>query len=119
MGSSMQDRFGSRMLALCPEDRVGWVLGCRQTGCFMAALKCALHGSSVVSHTEDVSPCGKGSDCCNCVILNTFLNPSLGFLIFKMEKEMATHSSSLAWRIPWTKEPGGLQSTGSQRVRHD
>ena len=36
-----------------------------------------------------------------------------------LEKEMATHSSILAWRIPWTKEPGGLQSTGSQRVRHD
>ena len=35
------------------------------------------------------------------------------------EKEMATHSSILAWRIPWTEEPGGLQSTGSQRVRHD
>ena len=35
------------------------------------------------------------------------------------EKEMATHSSSLAWRIPWTEEPGGLQSTGSQRVGHD
>ena len=35
------------------------------------------------------------------------------------EKEMATHSSILAWRIPWTKEPGGLQSMGSQRVRHD
>ena len=34
-----------------------------------------------------------------------------------LEKEMATHSSILAWRIPWTKEPGGLQSTGSQRVR--
>ena len=32
---------------------------------------------------------------------------------------MATHSSILAWRIPWTEEPGGLQSTGSQRVRHD
>ena len=32
-----------------------------------------------------------------------------------MEKEMATHSSILAWRIPWTEEPGGLQSTGSQR----
>ena len=31
----------------------------------------------------------------------------------------ATHSSILAWRIPWTKEPGGLQSRGSQRVRHD
>ena len=32
---------------------------------------------------------------------------------------MATHSSSLAWKIPWTEEPGGLQSTASQRVRHD
>ena len=36
-----------------------------------------------------------------------------------LEKEMATHSSVLAWRIPWTEEPGGLQSMGSQRVRHD
>ena len=36
-----------------------------------------------------------------------------------MEKEMATHSNILAWRIPWTEEPGGLQSTGSQRVGHD
>ena len=33
--------------------------------------------------------------------------------------EMATHSSILAWRTPWTEEPGGLQSIGSQRVRHD
>ena len=36
-----------------------------------------------------------------------------------LEKEMATHSSTLAWEIPWTEEPGGLQSMGSQRVRHD
>ena len=36
-----------------------------------------------------------------------------------LEKEMATHSSILAWRIPWTGEPDGLQSTGSQIVRHD
>ena len=36
-----------------------------------------------------------------------------------MEKEMATHSSILAWRIPWTEEPGGLQSLGSQGVGHD
>ena len=36
-----------------------------------------------------------------------------------LEEEMATHSSILAWRIPWTEEPGGLQSTGSQRVRLD
>ena len=37
----------------------------------------------------------------------------------EMEKEMATHSSILAWKIPWTKDPGRLQSMGSQRVRHD
>ena len=36
-----------------------------------------------------------------------------------LEKEMATHSSILAWRIPWTEEPGTLQSMGSQRVEHD
>ena len=36
-----------------------------------------------------------------------------------LEKEMATHSSILAWRIPWTEEPGELQSMGSQRVRYD
>jgi len=36
-----------------------------------------------------------------------------------LEKGMATHSSILAWRTPWTEEPGGLQSMGSQRVRHD
>ena len=36
-----------------------------------------------------------------------------------MEKGMATHSSIHAWRIPWTEPPGGLQSVGSQRVRHD
>ena len=36
-----------------------------------------------------------------------------------LEEGMATYSSVLAWRIPWTEEPGGLQSMGSQRVRHD
>ena len=36
-----------------------------------------------------------------------------------LDKEKATHSSILAWRIPWTEEPDGLQSMGSQRVRHD
>ena len=36
-----------------------------------------------------------------------------------LEKEMATCSSTLAWKIPWLEEPGGLQSIGSQRVRHD
>ena len=36
-----------------------------------------------------------------------------------LEEGMATHSSVLAWRIPWTEEPGGLQSKESQKVRHD
>ena len=42
---------------------------------------------------------------------------SLGWEV-TMEKEMATHSSILAWETPWTEEPGGLQSMGSQRVGH-
>ena len=36
-----------------------------------------------------------------------------------LEKEMAIHSSTLAWKIPWMEEPGGLQSVGSQRVGHN
>ena len=36
-----------------------------------------------------------------------------------LEKEMATHSSTLAWKLPWLEEPGGLQSMGLLRVRHD
>jgi len=40
-------------------------------------------------------------------------------VICKLEKEMAAHSRILPWRIPWTEEPGGLQSVGSQRVGHD
>ena len=45
----------------------------------------------------------------------------VGYLCWEdsLEKVMATHSSILAWKIPWTEEPGGLQSMGSQRVRHD
>ena len=38
---------------------------------------------------------------------------------YSLEKGMATHSSILAWRIPWTEEPGGLQPVGSQRVGHE
>ena len=47
---------------------------------------------------------------------DTGLIPGLGR---SPEKEMAIHSSILAWRIPWMEEPGRLQSTGSQRVRHN
>ena len=41
------------------------------------------------------------------------------FHFHALEKEMATHSSTLAWKIPWTEEPGGLQSVGLLRVIHD
>ena len=43
----------------------------------------------------------------------------LGYLANQMEKAMASHSSTLAWKIPWTEEPGRLQSMGSQRVGHE
>ena len=53
--------------------------------------------------------------------------PSMGFsrqeycsgVPLPSPKEMATHSNILAWQIPWTEEPGGLQSLGSQRIGHD
>ena len=44
---------------------------------------------------------------------------SWGRLMKQEEKAVATHSSTLAWRIPWMEEPGGLQSMGLHRVRHD
>ena len=46
-------------------------------------------------------------------------NFTFTFHFHALEKEMATHSVILAWKIPWTEEPGGLQSIGSQRVGHD
>ena len=46
-------------------------------------------------------------------------NFTFTFHFHALEKEMATHSSTLAWKLPWTEEPGGLQSMGSLRVRHD
>ena len=48
-----------------------------------------------------------------------FLYVSPLVTISLLEKAMATHSSTLAWKIPWTEEPGGLQSMGSHRVGHD
>ena len=47
------------------------------------------------------------------------LSQSLSLICIYILEEMATHSSILAWKTPWTEEPGGLQFMGSQRVRHD
>ena len=46
-------------------------------------------------------------------------NFTFTFHFYALEKEMAIHSSTLAWKIPWTEEPGGLQSRGSRRVGQD
>ena len=54
----------------------------------------------------------------NLLIMQATWVPFLGWED-PLEKGMATHSSILAWRIPWTEEPGGLQSMGSHRVGHD
>ena len=53
-----------------------------------------------------------------CVILYVFIYLMYGS-VYMSEKAMATHSSTLAWKIPWTDEPGRLQSMGLQRVGHD
>ena len=57
------------------------------------------------------------------MVKNPFANAGNSGLIpeseHPLEEEMAIHSSILAWRIPWTEEPGGLWSMGSQRVGHD
>ena len=57
----------------------------------------------------------------NSAAMNIGVHVSFQIMFFSgyMEKEMATHSSILAWKIPWMEEPGRLQSKGSQRVRHD
>ena len=66
----------------------------------------SLHQASLVPETVKSQPAMQETQVC-----------SLGWED-PLEKGMATHSSILAWRIPWTEEPGGLQSMGLQRVRH-
>ena len=55
----------------------------------------------------------------SCALPSSFLFHYGLFIVFPLEKKMAIRSSILAWRIPWTEEPGGLQSMALQRVRHD
>ena len=57
-------------------------------------------------------------DCLNLQIVMSYID-TLRFFLISCRKEMVTHSSILAWRIPWTEKPGRLQSTGSQRVGHN
>ena len=66
-----------------------------------------MHWTSLVAQTVKSLP----------TVLETWVQ-SLGWED-PLEKEMATHSSILVWKTPWTEKPGRLQSTGSKRVRHD
>ena len=61
-------------------------------------------------------PSGSDGKASACTVGDPGLIPGLGT---SLEEEMATHSSTFAWRIPWMEEPGGPQSMGSQRVGHD
>ena len=64
------------------------------------------HGASIYHH-----------ECCQKIFFKAiFISLNT---VTEMEKAMATHSSTLAWKIPWTEEPGRQQSMGSLRVRHD
>ena len=56
---------------------------------------------------------------CTCILYNKQTHIIICTHTNTLEKEMATHSSTLAWKIPWTEEPGGPQSTGSQGVGHN
>ena len=77
-----------------------------------AGLRPIFRGASVLDRASLVPPDGKESAC---NVGDSGLIP--GFER-SLEKSKQTHSSILVWKIPWTKEPGGLQSMGSQRVRH-
>ena len=70
----------------------------------------------MVQRASQVSPVVKNPPASAGDVRDTDLIPGLGR---SLEEGMATHSSVLAWRIPWTEEPGGLQSMGSQRFGHD
>ena len=77
-----------------------------------------LHDGKISSSVDDVGFPG-GSKVKNMPAVEETWVQSLGWEDPLEEEGMATHSSILAWRIPWTEEPGGLQSIGSQRVRHN
>ena len=66
---------------------------------------------------QSMGSLGVGHDCN--VQVDNLSDFTFTFHFHALEKEMATHCSVLAWRIPWTGEPGGLLSMGSHRVGHD
>ena len=79
-----------------------------------------LQGSlGVPSETEPTPCCGRNYPIITFLDFTSSVSLFCPLMLNTLEKEMPTHSSILAWRTPWTAEPGGLQSVGSQRVGHN
>ena len=74
---------------------------------------------SFLHHNAPYVHANKTSTCVSSLRLHLLHRAALWPLLLPREKEMATHSSILAWKIPWTEDPGRLQTMGSQRVGHD
>ena len=86
-----------------------------------------IHRKGAKDITDSISYSGLVLDCFKfgkgvhqgCILSPCLFNLYVEYIFHALEKEMATHSSVPAWRIPGTVEPGGLPSLGSHRVRHD
>ena len=90
--------------------------------CWMMLLKCCTQYASKVRKVSNGHRNGKGQFSFQAQRKGMPKNAQTTTQLHSshtQEKAMAPHSSTLAWRIPWTEEPGGLQSVGSLRVRHD
>ena len=90
-------------------------MGCEEDGRCPLSL---LHSRNSGKHIEHVWTSLVAQSVKNLPVVQETQVRSLGWED-PLEKEMATHSSILAWKISWTQEPGGLQSMGSQRVGHN
>ena len=107
---------GERASGLCPPRQGGWDI--------YGISRWSWHGERWLEAGETWGHWCSAQVYLGCMLLNTqnyrYLAWSEGKVFQSlMEKEMATHSSTLAWKIPWMEKPGRLQSMGSQRVRHD
>ena len=107
--------------------RINWWKGGRSLACYANICSCdygAVCGPEGARESLQLVPAIRGryspgdTDSKNLPAMQETWVQSLG-QEDTLEEDMATHSSILAWRIPWTEEPGGLQSMGSRRVRHD
>ena len=83
------------------------------------AWQATVHGVARVGHSLGTSPRFPGGSEVKASAWNEGEPGSILVREDPLEKEMATQSSTLAWKLPWTEEPGMLQSMGSQRVGHD